>query len=104
MRPLHRYDDDRVGVPGHRAGVAEGEVDVLVPVDVPHAIAVRAVEVDREGARFLVHPRHRHAAEEVLGVRVGGGGLRAGGHEGLLFAGGQGGEAAAVDADHGSVL
>ena len=54
-------------VTGHRAGVAQREVDVLVAVDVGDPVAVRAVEVEREAAAPLGHPRHRHAAEQVPG-------------------------------------
>ena len=61
--------------PGHRAGVAEREVDVLEAVDVGHATAAGAAQIQREVARGLVHPRHRHAAEQVaLSARVGLGG------------------------------
>jgi hypothetical protein len=51
---LHDGCDNRAGgVPSHRAGVAEREVDVLVPVDVPDPAAAAALEVDREAAAFL---------------------------------------------------
>ena len=54
------------------------EVDVVVAVDVGDAGAPRArVEVEREAAGALVHPRHRHPAEQVLGgrERLGGQGI-----------------------------
>jgi hypothetical protein len=68
-------------VPGHRARVAEREVDVLVSVDVGHATSAGAVEIQREVARRLVHPRHRHATEQVAlsaRVRLGGSGVGVG--------------------------
>src|SRR6266508_1744921 len=51
----------------HRPGVAEGEVDVAVPVDVDHRRAPRLGEVDGEPAGRLVHPGHRDVAEEAAG-------------------------------------
>jgi hypothetical protein len=57
------------GVPGHRPGVAEREVDVGVAVDVGDPVAAGVVEVEREAACPLVHPGHRHAAEEVAALR-----------------------------------
>ena len=51
-------------VPGHRAGVAEAEVDVLVAVDVDDARARRLGREDREPARPAGHPVHRHPAEQ----------------------------------------
>ena len=66
-------------MPGHRAGVAEREVDVLEAVDVGHATAAGVAQIQREVARGLVHPRHRHTAEEVaLSARVGLGGAGVG--------------------------
>ena len=51
-------------VPGHRAGVAEAQVDVLVSVDVGEAGARCLGDEDRERARPLDHPVHRHAGQE----------------------------------------
>ncbi len=51
-------------VAAHRARVAEAEVDVLEPVDVPEAGAARLGRVDGEPAGPAGHPVHRHAAEE----------------------------------------
>ena len=62
---------DRVGhlgerVAGHRAGVAEAEVDELVAVDIGAPRPVGLGDEQREGARPAGHPRHRHAGEQVL--------------------------------------
>ena len=62
---------DRVGhlrerVPGHRTGVAEAEVDVLVAVDIREPRPVGLGDEQREGARPARHPRHRNAGEQVL--------------------------------------
>src|SRR5687767_8544729 len=49
---------------GHRAGVAQAEVDVLDPVDVDEARALRLSHENREAAGPIAHPVHRHALEE----------------------------------------
>ena len=68
-----RLDGRGRRVAGHRAGVAEREVDVGVAVEVGHAGVLRVVEIEREAARGEVHPGHGDAAEQVwLGVCVGG--------------------------------
>ena len=51
-------------VPGHRARVAEAEVDVLEPVDVAEARALRLDREHREAAGPADHPVHRHAGEQ----------------------------------------
>ena len=51
-------------VAGHRARVAEAEVDVLVSVDVDEARALRLGDEEREAAGPLRHPVHRDAREE----------------------------------------
>ena len=61
--PLHRLDDLRMGVAHHHHAVAVVIVDVLVPVDVPHARALAAVDVDRVRRPHL--PRGRDAARQV---------------------------------------
>ena len=50
-------------VTGHRAGVAEREVDVLVAVDVGDAGAARLRVEERIAADPLRHPRHRNAED-----------------------------------------
>ncbi len=50
----------------HRAGVAEGEVDVLAPIHVHDPVPAGPLEVQREPAAPLGHPRHRHPAEQVV--------------------------------------
>ena len=67
---LHRRDGGGRGVAGHGAGVSEGEVDVLVPVDVGDPAAAGGAERQREAARPHVHPGHRHPAEQVVGGPV----------------------------------
>ena len=62
---------DRLGhlgecVPGHRAGVAEAEVDELVAVDVGEPGPVGLGDEQREVARPAGHPRHRNAGEQVV--------------------------------------
>ena len=64
-RPLGDRADDRLGrVPGHRTGVAEAEVDVLVAVDVDDARALRLGQEERVRAGPAHHPRHRDAAQQ----------------------------------------
>ena len=61
-------------VAGHRARVAEREVDVGVPVDVDDAGAVRLCVEQRIAAHPLRHPGHRHAEDlhrpRLLGERA----------------------------------
>ena len=57
-------DDRRGSVPRHRSGVAEAEVDVLVPVDVDDTRALRLGQEERVRAGPAHHPRHRDAAEQ----------------------------------------
>ena len=71
---------------GHRPGVAECEVDVLVAVYVPNSVAACAVDVDRKATRLLVHPRHRYSTEQVIGSRVCRLRLGVSAHELCLFA------------------
>ena len=59
-----RLDDRLRRVPGHRARVAEAEVDVLVAVDVDDPCALRLLDEDRESARPASHPAHRDAEQE----------------------------------------
>ena len=77
-------------VAGHRAGVAEAEVDVLVAVDVGEARALGLGREHGEAAGPAHHPVHRHAAEQrvlrLLGERVG---ARVLGAEALELAGHQ---------------
>jgi hypothetical protein len=78
---LHRRHRRRRRVAGHRAGVAEREVDVAVAVDVLDGRAARRRRVHRMAADPLRHPGHRHAAEQraagaleqLARARVGGG-------------------------------
>ncbi len=49
---------------GHRAGVAEAEVDVVVAVDAANVGARRRFGVERERPGPLDHPGHRDALEE----------------------------------------
>ena len=62
--------DRRGGVAGHRARVAEAEVDVLDPVDVAEARARRLRREDGEPARPAHHPVHRHAGEQRASERA----------------------------------
>ena len=62
---------DRLGrcggrMPGHRAGVAQAEVDVGVVVHVGEVGARRLGHEHRVRAGPLRHPRHRHAGKERL--------------------------------------
>ena len=59
-----RLDDRLRRVPGHRARVAEAEVDVLVAVDVDDPRALRLLDEHREAARPASHPAHRDAEQE----------------------------------------
>ncbi len=60
----HRLHDRLRRVAGHRAGVAEAEVDVLVAVDVDDPRACRLLDEDREAAGPARHPAHRDAEQE----------------------------------------
>ena len=52
------------GVPGHRAGIAQTEVDVLVPVDVDDPRSRCHGRKDGEPPGPAGHPVHRHATEQ----------------------------------------
>ena len=94
---------ERVGhlrqpMPGHRAGVAEAEVDVVMPVDIGEAGPVGFGEEEGERAWPTRHPGHRDTADEMPAGHLGPrrrGGVRT--HEAVLFSGVQCGEAAAID-------
>jgi hypothetical protein len=58
-------------VAGHGAGVAEAEVDVLMPIDVAEARALGLGGEHREAAGPADHPVHRHAAEQVAARLLG---------------------------------
>ena len=62
--PRDGVDGRRRRVTGHRAGVAEAEVDVGVTVDVDEVSVVRLLDEDRHAARPSLHPVHRHTADE----------------------------------------
>jgi len=51
-------------MPGHRPGVAEAEVDVVVTVDIGEVGAGRGLHVERERAGPADHPVHGHAGQE----------------------------------------
>ena len=57
---------DRRGRPvaGHRTGVTEAEVDVVVAVDALEMGALGRLDIRREGPGPLDHPGHGHAFEE----------------------------------------
>ena len=80
----HGGGDLRVAVADAHHAEAVVEVDVLVAVDVPHARALAAVEVDRPRVGRLERARHaaRHDLAGALEVRVGAG--RAGQQLGAL--------------------
>ena len=61
-----RLGDRGQAVAGHRAGVAEAEVDVVDAVDVGEAAAAGGLHEQRERPRPPGHPRHRHAGQQVL--------------------------------------
>jgi len=71
----HRLHDRCRRVTGHRARVAQAEVDVFVPVDVAEPRVPRLLGVDREPPRPAQHPVHGHTAEQrrvrALGKRAG---------------------------------
>ena len=56
------------GVAGHRAGITEGEVNVFVSVDIPNSISDCTIKINREPARFFIHPRHRNFAKKVISI------------------------------------
>ena len=52
-------------VTGHRSGVAETEVDVLVPIDVDETCSRGTLDEHGVGSRPARHPRHGYPAEQV---------------------------------------
>ena len=103
VMPAAGLPRDRLGhlgecVPGHGAGVAEAEVDVLEPVDVDQPRTRRGGGEDREGAGPARHPRHRDTGQQrPSGLRgeLGGAGVEV--DEALVLGGPEIGEALAVD-------
>ena len=97
-----RADDGPGRMSGHRTGVAEAEVDVLVAVDIDDARALRLGQEERVRAGPAHHPRHRYAAQQrsarAVGERPR---ARADGGEGLRLACRQRRKPTAVDADAG---
>ena len=59
-----RRDGGWGAMAGHRTSVAQAEVDVLMAIDVTEMGPRGALDEDREPARPLDHPVHRHAGEE----------------------------------------
>ena len=53
-------------MPGHRPGVAQAQIDVVVTVNTREMPAVRLLDDHREAAGPLGHPVHRHAADEGM--------------------------------------
>ena len=64
--PPDRLDDLRVRVAGDHGAVAEVEVDVLVAVDVPEAVAESVIDEDRVRRRVLPAGGHT-AGDRALG-------------------------------------
>ena len=88
----------RRSVAGHRPGVAEAEVDVVVAVDAAERGAGRGLDVERERPGPLDHPGHRHALEERgLGALVELGRARVLARERLALGGMELGETGPID-------
>jgi hypothetical protein len=74
-------------VASHGARVAEAEVDVVMAINVGEVRAAGGFYKDWECAGPLVHPIHRHAAEEGrLGAKIEFRGTRMIGDEAFFFA------------------
>ncbi len=87
---------------GHRARVAEAEIDVFVAIDAAEAGARRFVDEKGKGRGPLDHPVHRDAVEEgVAGLLVQLRRARMGGPESRVFSLAQGCEAVAVNRSGG---
>jgi len=101
----HSIGDDWRRVAGHRAGVAEAEVDVVVAVDVDEMRAAGGFYEDGESAGPFVHPVHGNAAKEGrLGSKIEFSGTRMPGNEALFFASVERLKFGAVDGSHEIVL
>ena len=61
---LDRSNDGRRGMPHHRPGITEAEIEIPVSVHVGQVRALGAFGKDRETAGPSAHPVHRHAAEQ----------------------------------------
>ena len=102
-QPAGRLAGDGLGdlgerVPGHGAGVAQAQVDVLETVDVGQPRAGGVVDEERERPGPPGHPRHRHPGQErAVGLRgeLGGAGVQLG--EAGLLGGTELGETLTVD-------
>ena len=63
--PLHGRDHRGRAMAGHRAGVAEAQVDVVVPIHARCVGAAGRLQEERERTRPLDHPVHGHAVEQA---------------------------------------
>ena len=61
-----RGDGRRGPMPGHRAGITQAQVDVVVPIGATKVGAFRFLDNDGEAARPLRHPVHRHATQQRM--------------------------------------
>ena len=99
--PLDRFGHEGSGVTGHGPRVAEGEVDVLVAVDVGEARAIGARAEDGERPRPARHPGHGHSRQQMLvGLRAEGRGTRMGPHEPFSLVGEPAFQPLSVDFSH----
>ena len=98
---FHGLDRGERGVAGHRASIAEAEIDIAMAVDVEEVCTLRFAHEGRKCSGPLHHPVHGHAAEQrfarALEQRLR---LRALVDELLLFALHEGLQAGAVDGFH----
>ena len=95
---LDRGDRRRGPVAGHRTGVAEAEIDVVMAVDAVKARARGRFHEEGKGRRPLAHPVHRDAVEErVLRLLEQLGGAGVSGAEAIRLLGHQAREAGSVD-------
>ncbi len=82
-----RFDGNRGGVSGHRAGIAEAEIHIAMAVLIVEMSALCLPDNRRERTRPLHHPVHRDAREQrFLAAFENRFGLRVFVHEALLFA------------------
>ena len=67
---LNRFDRRGRGVPGHGAGIAQTEVDQVVPIDILDMGSPGFGEIEGKATGAFVHPGHRDPPKKVPGGGV----------------------------------
>lgn len=64
---LNGFDGGLRRVSRHGAGISEGEINVLMVVDIEEFVSMGFLKVKRESTSPFVHPGHGDLTEEIFG-------------------------------------